>query len=95
LVFQKIPRFARNDAMPLYDYSCRACSHQFEALVRGTKIPVCPECRSADLERLLSLPVVKSESTRSLVKRATKARDGRQAAEQAHAQRMYEASHDD
>ncbi|MDB4876645.1 MAG: hypothetical protein JWM41_3091 [Gemmatimonadetes bacterium] len=81
--------------MPLYDYSCRACAHQFEALVRGAKVPVCPECKSEDLERLLSMPVVKSETTRSLIKRETKRRDQRQGAEQAHAQRLYEANHDD
>jgi putative FmdB family regulatory protein len=81
--------------MPIYEYSCRSCSHQFEALVRGAKVPVCPECRSEDLERLLSLPAVKSETTRERAMRAAKQRDARQAKEREHAQRQYEASHDD
>lgn len=40
--------------MPLYDYRCRACGHEFEALVRAPHAPACPSCASADLERLLS-----------------------------------------
>jgi len=42
--------------MPIYNYSCRKCEHTFEAFVQpGDKVE-CPECRAADLERLLSLP---------------------------------------
>ena len=81
--------------MPIYEYSCRNCSHQFEALVRRATVPSCPECQSADLERLLSLPAVKSESTRGLAMRAAKHRDKQQAQERVSAQRAYEASHDD
>lgn len=41
--------------MPLYDFRCRACSHDFEALVRAQDgPPSCPACRSQDLERKLS-----------------------------------------
>ncbi len=81
--------------MPLFDYTCRSCGNEFEALVRGSTIPTCPECKSADLERLMSLPIVKSETTRGIIKRETKRRDQKQAAEREHAQRQYEASHDD
>jgi len=81
--------------MPIYEYSCRSCAHQFEALVRSAKVPVCPQCQSEDLERLLSLPAVKSETTRGLALRAAKRRDSSQAKEREHAQRQYEASHDD
>src|SRR5204862_7078877 len=41
-------------AMPLYDFRCRACGHEFEALVRPPAAPVCSSCASGDLERLLS-----------------------------------------
>ena len=81
--------------MPLYDFACRSCSHQFEALVLNQRVPVCPECKSQDLERLLSLPSVRSESTKAQTMRSARERDARQAAEQHHAQRQYEASHDD
>lgn len=40
--------------MPLYDYRCKACGEQFEALVRPPNAPACPACAGADLERLLS-----------------------------------------
>jgi len=41
--------------MPLYDFHCRSCDREFEALVRPQDAsPTCPSCKSADLERLLS-----------------------------------------
>jgi putative FmdB family regulatory protein len=41
--------------MPLYEYACRKCDHQFETLVRGSETPECPSCRSTELERRLSV----------------------------------------
>jgi putative FmdB family regulatory protein len=40
--------------MPLFDFHCNGCGHEFEALVRAPAQPVCPGCGSPDLERLLS-----------------------------------------
>ena len=40
--------------MPLFDFACKACGHEFEALVRPPAAPACPACGSGDLERLLS-----------------------------------------
>ncbi len=80
--------------MPLYDYSCRKCSEVFEALVRGKTAPTCPKCKSEDLERLLSLPAVKSESTRQLALGAARKRDAAQAKDNMHEQLKYEQSHD-
>jgi len=40
--------------MPLYDFRCRGCGHEFEALVRPPAEPACPVCSSVELERLLS-----------------------------------------
>jgi putative FmdB family regulatory protein len=80
--------------MPIFEYSCRSCDTQFELLVRGEMTPACPDCQSEDLERLLSLPRVHSQSTRDLSKRAAKARDSRQAKERMETQRQYEESHD-
>ena len=80
--------------MPIYEYSCRACSKEFEALVRGSKVPVCPECQSEDLEKKFSLPAVKSESTRGLAQRAAQRRDHKQAVDRVETQRNYERNHD-
>ena len=55
--------------MPLYDFECRACNHQFEALVRGSSEPVCPVCQSRDLARQISSFAMSSlEHTKELVK---------------------------
>jgi putative FmdB family regulatory protein len=40
--------------MPLYDFRCRACGDEFEALVRPGAELACPACAARDLERLLS-----------------------------------------
>jgi putative FmdB family regulatory protein len=42
--------------MPMYEYACRKCDHQFEALVKAGEQVECPECHSQKLERLLSIP---------------------------------------
>ena len=51
--------------MPLYEFECRGCRSQFELLVRPGDSPACPSCKSADLERVLSLFAVSSEATRA------------------------------
>lgn len=40
--------------MPLYDYHCASCGHDFETLVRGTDTPSCPQCGHPSPERMLS-----------------------------------------
>lgn len=80
--------------MPIYEYSCKKCSNQFELLVRGKKTPACPSCDSEDLERLLSVPGVRSESTKDLSMRAAKKRDASQAKDRMHDRLHYEQSHD-
>lgn len=41
--------------MPIYEYACRACGHEFETLVRASETPSCAKCASADLEKKLSV----------------------------------------
>jgi putative FmdB family regulatory protein len=83
------------DTMPIYEYRCQACGHAFELLVLKTTAVACPSCRSEALERLLSLPAIKSDSTHARALDAAKARDRKQGDEKARAQREYELSHDD
>lgn len=80
--------------MPIFEYRCAACNHEFEALVRGGSTPVCEKCSSEKLEKLLSLPAIKSESTHALAMRAAKRRDAKMGAEREHTQREYEKNHD-
>lgn len=48
--------------MPIYEYACRACGHEFETLVRGAETPSCVQCSSADLEKKLSVFAAQSNS---------------------------------
>lgn len=41
--------------MPIYEYVCRDCKNEFEALVRSDTVPVCPNCDSRELEKMLSV----------------------------------------
>lgn len=40
--------------MPVYEYRCADCAAQFEELIMGSEVPVCPSCDSGDLTRLIS-----------------------------------------
>jgi len=40
--------------MPLFEYECLRCGHQFEALIFGARKPVCPQCKSDELEKRVS-----------------------------------------
>ena len=81
--------------MPIYEYTCKSCDHQFEVLVRKGDTPACAACGSADLERLMSLPTVNSEGSRERALGAAKKRDTAQAKDNAHEQAKYERSHND
>lgn len=44
--------------MPLYEYKCQSCGHEFELLVKidtNEKELSCPKCEKRDLRRKLSL----------------------------------------
>jgi len=41
--------------MPLFDFICRSCGREFEALVMGSSKPKCPECQSEDLQKQMSV----------------------------------------
>jgi putative FmdB family regulatory protein len=59
--------------MPMYDFHCRACGHEFEALVRPQDLqpPKCPACHGADLERQVgSFAVSTAEKTAAAAKQS-------------------------
>lgn len=41
--------------MPIYDYRCKDCNKTFDLLVMTGTVPVCPECGSQNLEKLVSV----------------------------------------
>ncbi len=82
--------------MPMFEYRCRGCGKQFEMLVRkGQDTPACPKCKSEELDKLLSIPAVQSESTHGLAMKAAKKRDKHAGSEKAREQREYELHHND
>ena len=44
--------------MPIYEYACEACGHEFEALQKVSEKPLkkCPECGKPKLKKLVSAP---------------------------------------
>ena len=82
--------------MPIFEYACKSCGKSFEALVRpNTDAPSCPACHGTELEKLISSPAIKSESTHGLAMRAARKRDKIAGAEKAREQREYELHHND
>ena len=81
--------------MPIFEYRCEGCGQEFEVLVRPGTTASCPACQSTALERLVSIPAVKSEGTHALALKAAKKRDAKQASENNRAQREYELHHND
>jgi putative FmdB family regulatory protein len=50
--------------MPIYDYVCRKCGHEFQRVERisdhESAHPKCPECKSTRVERVLTGAFVKT-----------------------------------
>ncbi len=62
--------------MPLFDFRCSACGFVFEELVRRpSKRPPCPSCSSNDVEKLVSMPAIRSEQTTQKAIRDVKRRN--------------------
>lgn len=74
--------------MPLFEYRCLACDSQFELLIRGAAVPVCPTCGATSLERLLSMFAVSSEGTQ-IRNRETLGAAQRQKSQAAHKEREH------
>ena len=48
--------------MPIFEYICKECEHEFEALVFGKQRAECPKCQSKKLEPQLSVFAVSAKS---------------------------------
>jgi len=54
--------------MPIFEYTCRGCGHEFETLVRSGSVPECPDCHATELEKKLSVfATASAESPRPAV----------------------------
>ncbi len=49
--------------MPIFEYICKECRHQFEALVYGKEKAACPKCHATKLEPQLSVFAVSAKSS--------------------------------
>jgi putative FmdB family regulatory protein len=49
--------------MPIFEYVCQQCKHQFEAIVLGTQKAACPKCESKRLSQQLSSFAVGGEKS--------------------------------
>ena len=79
--------------MPIYDYQCRACEHEFEALVRLGETPDCPACNGNDLEKRVSVPAVSTDKTRQRSLGRARQAAGKVRDEKSHAQAQYERNY--
>ena len=45
--------------MPFYEYQCKSCGHDLEAMQKVSDPPLkkCPHCGKSQLQRLMSAPV--------------------------------------
>ena len=81
--------------MPIYEYECRGCGHQFEQLIIHSTTAECPSCRGRDLERLVSSFGVDSDSTRGAALKDGRRRQARTTREHNDAEISYHRKHDD
>ena len=51
--------------MPIFEYVCKDCDHEFEALVFGSDKAECPKCHSKKLTPQLSVFAVSSKGASS------------------------------
>jgi putative FmdB family regulatory protein len=43
-----------DSTVPIYDFRCASCGHEFEELVSAGDLPACPRCGAPEPDRLLS-----------------------------------------
>ena len=56
--------------MPIFEYSCKTCQHEFEALVFGDEKASCPKCHGKSLAAKLSVFAVAAKGASASVCRA-------------------------
>jgi putative FmdB family regulatory protein len=82
--------------MPIYDFHCRACGHEFEALVRpqDQEPTRCPSCQGVDLERQLSTFAVSTAEKRQAAVKQSRQRQIKANKEKLVADEEYRKEHE-
>jgi putative FmdB family regulatory protein len=82
--------------MPIYEYECCGCGHQFEFLLLPTNptAPTCPQCSGLDLERVISMFAVSSDGTRQMALNDGRKRAASVRRDKVHAEAEYERNHE-
>ncbi len=82
--------------MPIYEYECRGCGHQFEFLLLPTNptAATCPQCSGLDLERVISMFAVSSDGTRQMALNDGRKRAASVRRDKVHAEAEYERNHE-
>jgi putative FmdB family regulatory protein len=80
--------------MPIYEYECLKCGHQFEYLLLSTTPAAsCPSCKKKDLKQLISMYAVSSEGTRQANLKSARKKAAVAQKEKAHADQEYMRHH--
>jgi putative FmdB family regulatory protein len=53
--------------MPIFEYVCKECQHEFEALIYGSEKAECPKCHGAKLDARLSVFAVSTKAATTTV----------------------------
>ena len=48
--------------MPIFEYACKSCEHEFEALIFGSEKASCPKCHGKSLAPKLSVFAVSAKA---------------------------------
>ena len=80
--------------MPIFEYECRECGNHFEYLVlSSTPAAECPSCGKKDLEQMISLCAVSSETSRQANLSAAHKRAAGVRQEKQHEDHIHEHEH--
>ena len=51
--------------MPIYEYTCKSCGHEFEELIRAGETPACPKCHKTNVAKSFSVPAAHTSGAAS------------------------------
>jgi len=82
-----------SSGMPIYEYICQSCGHQFEKIVKLNESPNCPSCDSSELEKQFTAAAVSTSRSRAKSFQEARGRASKVKKEKDHAQAEYERNY--